>query len=116
MLNILLAPYFYVEDVVKLVMERLKRKFSRVYVFGSRVKGTARPDSDIDVVVVDPSFRGKSVLVRVSDVLSEVWDIVEEYGVDIDVIALTPEEFSDRVSRRTNIIGYIFSRGEVVEA
>ncbi len=96
--------------------ERLKRRFSRVYVFGSRARGDAGAHSDVDVIVVDPVFRGKTALARVRDVLSEVWDIIEKYGIDVDVIALTPEEFSEMVSRRTNIVGHVFSRGEAVEA
>jgi predicted nucleotidyltransferase len=32
----------------------------KVYIFGSQAKGTARPDSDIDIAIVSPIF-GKDV-------------------------------------------------------
>ena len=104
------------DALAALVASRLKSRFQRVYVFGSRVKGTARDTSDVDVIVVDPGFEGKSTLSRVSEVMGLLWDIVERYGVDIDVVALTPDEFEKKSASRTNIVGYLLSRGEVVEA
>ena len=104
------------DDVAVAVAKRLKGKFQKVLIFGSRARGTARRDSDIDIIVVDDVFRGKSLLERVSLVLSHVWDIIEEHNIDFDIIALTPEEFEEKSRSSTNIVGYVLKRGEAVEA
>jgi len=48
-------------DIIKSYLEVLKRKgipIQKVYLFGSQAKGTARNDSDIDLLIISPVFSG----------------------------------------------------------
>lgn len=65
-----------------------------VYLFGSHAKGTARPDSDIDLAVISPKFgrdshRDGKWLVR------KIWDTPFK---NIDVVGYSPLDFKNRSS------------------
>lgn len=77
----------------------LRQRFGveRVLLFGSRARGTATADSDVDLIVVSPSFSGQSRRERPVP-LYRVW---YEAGGDapVDLICLTPDEFTEAVAR-----------------
>lgn len=58
--------------------------------FGSYADGTAREDSDIDVVVISSDFADKSYWDRI-DLLS---DAIYQVFAPIEASAFTPEEWS----------------------
>jgi predicted nucleotidyltransferase len=60
----------------------------RVVLYGSVAKGTARPDSDIDIAVVTDPF-GDSRIREGGDILLASKDI----DVRIETVALHPEDF-----------------------
>lgn len=62
-----------------------------LYLFGSQATGKARKDSDVDLLLVSPVFRGKRKLRR-SPPLYLKWNL--DYPVDF--LCLTPEEFHQR--------------------
>ncbi|MGQ0797380.1 MAG: nucleotidyltransferase domain-containing protein [Methanobacteriota archaeon] len=76
-------------------LRAFRAKASRRYpirqmiLFGSRAKGRARPDSDVDLIVVSEAFRRKNAIDRAYLMRLE-WDL--EYAVDF--LCYTPEEFS----------------------
>ena len=78
---------------------RLARRFKpeRIILFGSHARGTAGPDSDVDLLVVMPltgSKRDKEIEMRIA---------LHDIAVPVDVIVVTPDE----VARRRNIPGTI---------
>ena len=82
----------------------------RVYLFGSRARGDARPDSDIDLIIVSSAFSGMPSWKRwevLGDALSEVFEPIE-------VRAYSPEEFDSRKGRRASFLGHILKQPEVV--
>jgi predicted nucleotidyltransferase len=69
----------------------------QIILFGSHARGTAGPDSDIDLLVIMPvsgSKRAKQVEMRVA---------LHDIRVPKDIILATPDE----VARRRNIVGTI---------
>lgn len=66
---------------------------TRVLLFGSHARGTAGRESDYDIIVVSPSFRGIHPLDRASGLR----DLFYEVGghAPLDLICLTPEEFEE---------------------
>ena len=79
------------------MVKRLVSRFSpdQIILFGSHARGTARPESDIDLLVVLPlsgSKRAKQVEMRVA---------LHDIRVPKDIIVATPEE----IARRRNIVG-----------
>ncbi len=79
------------------MVKRLVRRFNpdQIILFGSHARGAARPESDIDLLVVLPlsgSRRAKQVEMRVA---------LHDIRVPKDIIVVTPEE----VARQRNIVG-----------
>lgn len=70
-------------------LEALNINVQTLILFGSYATGTARDDSDIDVVVISPSFADKSYWERVS-LLSEA---IYQVFLPIEASAFTPEEW-----------------------
>ena len=69
----------------------------RVILFGSHARGEARPDSDIDLLVVLPQVHDKrQAAVAIRRALADM-------PVCQDVVVTTPEE----IARRGNVIGTV---------
>lgn len=84
---------------IKLIVKRLVERFhpEEIILFGSHARGTARADSDVDLLVVLPlsgSKRAKQVEMRVA---------IHDLGIPTDIIVATPDE----IERRRNIVGTI---------
>lgn len=84
-----------INEMVKRLVERFAPE--QIILFGSHARGTARPDSDVDLLVVTPvsgSKRAKQVEMRVA---------LHDIHVPKDIIVVTPEE----VARKREIVGTI---------
>jgi len=85
-------------DIDKMV-KRLVDRFDpeKIILFGSHARGTAGPDSDVDLLIIMPvsgSKRAKRIEMRVA---------LHNIRVPKDIILATPDE----VARRRNIVGTI---------
>jgi predicted nucleotidyltransferase len=69
----------------------------RIILFGSHARGTAGPDSDVDLLVVLPSVTDK----RQTTV--EIRRLLSDFPVSKDIIVTTPEE----IDRRGDLIGTV---------
>lgn len=81
-----------------------------VYLFGSWARGDARPESDIDLIVVSSAFTGMPLWKRwevLGDALSEVLQPIE-------VLAYSPEEFVSKKNRPATFLGHVLSQPGVV--
>jgi|YNPNPStandDraft_1061719.scaffolds.fasta_scaffold02614_6 predicted nucleotidyltransferase len=79
------------------IVKRLVRRFDpeQIILFGSYARGTARPDSDIDLLVVLPlrgSKRAKQIEMRMA---------LRDIPIPKDIVVVTPEE----VTRQRHIVG-----------
>jgi len=86
-----------VQAAIALMVHRLVAQFQpeRIILFGSHARGTAGPDSDVDLLVILPvtgSKRAKQIEMRVA---------LHDIRVPKDIIVATPEE----VARRGHIVG-----------
>lgn len=66
-------------------------KVKKVYLFGSRARGTYRENSDYDVAVISPDFEGKSFSRRQRIVRPLIRKALGD--VPLDVACYTQEEF-----------------------
>ena len=89
--------------------ERIAERFrpASIVLFGSQAWGTARPDSDVDLLVVMP-FEGKGMRQSVR--------ICHEFRppFPLDLIVRKPEEVATCVERRDFFLQDIMNRGIVL--
>lgn len=87
------------DKLIQTMVERIVARFKpeKVILFGSHAKGTAQPDSDVDLLIVMP-VRGSrhKMAVKIGVALHDI-------EVAKDVIVVTPEEFE----WRKDIVGTI---------
>ncbi len=75
-------------------LESINIHVERLILFGSHAVGTAREDSDIDVVVISPSFADKSYWERIDILTEAIYNVL----APIDAVAFTPEEWKTEKS------------------
>ncbi len=99
--------------IISAYLTALKRhgiQADRVYLSGSRARGDARPDSDIDLIIVSSAFSGMPAWKRweiLGDALSEVLEPIE-------ILAYSPEEFEAKNDREASFLGHILKQPGVV--
>jgi len=88
-----------VTQAIDVMVRRLVERFApeQIILFGSHARGTAGPDSDVDLLVVMPitgSKRAKQLEMRLA---------LHDIRVPKDIVLVTPEE----VARRRDVVGTI---------
>ena len=93
-------------------LPRLRRRYrpELVLAFGSRARGDAIAESDLDLLVVSERFRAMPFLARASTVLG---DLDPPFAVDL--LCYTPEEFR-RKRGELGIVGLALEEGVVLPA
>jgi uncharacterized protein len=87
------------DEWIAVMVDRLVREFQplQIILFGSRARGDARPDSDVDLLVVLPEIENHHEMMVA--MLQELRDV----PMGKDVIPTTPDE----IARRGHIVGTI---------
>ena len=90
----------WVKKFQKEALPKLIKEFKpeRVIIFGSRVRGTANKESDIDIIVISSYFANSPFLGRMPLVLRKV-----PFPKHVDYICYTPEEY-DRIKNESSLI------------
>jgi len=84
----------------------------RIILFGSHASGDARPDSDVDLLIVkDTPQRWLERWIAVRRLLSD-----PERSVGIDPLVFTPQEISRRLAGGDPFVTEIFETGKVLYA
>ena len=78
----------------KKTLENLGIRVDQLILLGSYAEGTARDDSDIDIVVISSSFSDKSYWERI-DILTEA---IYRVSAPIEASAFSPEEWKSEKS------------------
>ncbi len=88
-------------------LPRLKRRYhpDLVLVFGSRARGEALVESDLDLLVVSRQFHGVPFLERASTLLADL-----DLPFAVDLLCYTPEEFA-RKRREHGIVSLAIEEG-----
>ncbi len=88
-----------IQQAIDLMVQRLVERFGpdQIILFGSHARGTAGPDSDVDLLVIMPftgSKRAKQLEMRLA---------LHDITLPKDIILASPDE----VARRRNVVGTI---------
>ncbi len=72
---------------------------ARAYLYGSQARGDARPDSDIDLLILLPdSYNGSEFVKKKLDISGHLYDLSLSLGVDISSLILVPKVFFARTT------------------
>lgn len=81
---------------------------ARVILFGSRARGEGRPDSDLDLLVIEPEVKSRRAeFVRLREALGDL-------GVPIDLVVLSAEYADKRAKVRGTMVDEAMRRGRVL--
>ncbi len=97
------------DEIVRRLVDALHPE--RIYLFGSRARGDARPDSDYDLIVVMPEA---GLSPRERDVLA--FRALCGVGAAKDVIVYTPEEFAWRSRAPSSLPATVLREGRLLYA
>ena len=86
---------------------------ARVFLFGSRARGTAHPESDYDVVAISRAFEGQKRFQRAPD-RYDLWHTAGGWGISLDLHCFTPQEFRRELAG-LGFVGSAKRRGELIE-
>ena len=82
-----------------------------IYLFGSRSAGTARPDSDFDILAVVEEPEGLKERVA----LSSLWrGRLARQGLDVDILVKTPRELEDYRDKTGSLIHNALQTGKAL--
>ena len=95
-----------IDDVVRRIVERFHPK--RIVLFGSRARGNARPDSDIDLFIEMESP------LRPIDRAIAVASLFDHRRWGLDVVVYTPAEVEAHRGRISNLLAYVEAEGKVL--
>lgn len=73
-------------------------KVSKAVLFGSQAKGSAKRESDIDVVIVSNDFVNKDIFERAEMIVNAEEKTVTKFVVPIDVLLMTVKEYNRKDS------------------
>jgi predicted nucleotidyltransferase len=100
------------ENMLQEIARRLVAKFAphKILLYGSRANGTARKDSDYDLLIVwrdeDPPPE------RAATVRQALLDL----GIPIDIAVVTPQEYERFRTRRVHIVAVADREGRILHA
>ena len=101
------------EELLSRFARLLRARYgARLYLFGSRSRGEARPDSDFDLVAVADAFRDEPWLWRGRDG-GQLWREAGGWGVPMDFLCRTPEEFAEETYYGFGAVGWAKKQGEL---
>jgi uncharacterized protein (UPF0332 family)/predicted nucleotidyltransferase len=96
MRNIPIARKKVVERFVREIKQALGSRILGAYLFGSTTKGTAGPESDMDVLIVYTEMAERELLETAAEISFE---IACEHGQLIEVIPMSKEEYEQSLGR-----------------
>jgi predicted nucleotidyltransferase len=82
--------------------------------YGSRARGTAGPESDIDLLIMAPDawLEGRNRF----EVLNQLWGLLARADVSLDLLLYSERECEERRQWRTHVIGRAFREGRLLDS
>jgi uncharacterized protein len=102
------------EELLKAMTEKIVQEVNprKVVLFGSHAKGTARPDSDLDFLVIEDGPFDAQRSRRAA--MARLWMLFPEVRVPIDFLVYSPEEVAKWEGSRNHVIHHAMNDGRVL--
>lgn len=98
------------EQMTKAIVQAVAPE--QIMLFGSRAKGSARPDSDIDFLIVEAEPFGINRSRRQE--ATKVWKALGPFGIPADVLMFSAEEVAKWQHSRNHVISRAILEGKVL--
>jgi len=81
--------------------------------YGSRARGTAGPESDVDLLITAPDawLEGRNRF----EVLNQLWGLLARADVSLDLLLYSERECEERRQWRSHVIGRAFREGRLLD-
>ena len=102
------------KDIVEEITDAIVREVSpvRIILFGSRARGDAQPDSDVDLMVVEQGPFGPGHTRR--EELSRIRHALAGAMVPIDILVYTTEEAEKWKNAKNHVVARAHREGKVL--
>jgi predicted nucleotidyltransferase len=82
------------DNIVKLFVKKIREKIphSKIFLFGSHAKGTAKKNSDYDFLIISKDFKNSNLEER----HGKVYFLKKDIPAAMDILCYTPEEFEKK--------------------
>lgn len=102
------------EELLKEMTEKIVREVNprKVVLFGSYARGTARPGSDLDFLVIEDGPFNAQRSRRAE--MTRLWMLFPEVRVSIDFLVYSPEEVAKWETSKNHVIHHAMSDGRVL--
>ena len=102
------------EEVIAEMVERIVREVDpeRVYLFGSRARGDAREDSDVDFLIVQREEPGVERDPHRQEV--QLWEALSQFRVAKDILVYPAAEVERRRGWLNHVVAYALREGRLL--
>jgi len=76
----------------------------QIALFGSFLHGNTHSESDIDMIIISNSFKGKDISKRINMTIKAQSEVRKRYVVPMDILLKTPEEYENQTYFESKII------------
>jgi len=98
------------EEMTKIIVETAKPR--KVVLFGSRTRGDAHPESDIDILVIEDEPFGPQRSRRKE--MARLWHALSRFDTAKDVLVYTSEEADKWKESRNHIVAHALRTGRTL--
>jgi predicted nucleotidyltransferase len=71
-----------------------------VALFGSQMKGSATPDSDIDLILISNSFKNKNLIERSDLTMDAEIKTIRKFKIPLDILKMTSTEYQQGIDNK----------------
>ena len=99
-----------ISQMVQLIVEKASPE--KIILFGSHANGTARPDSDVDLLIVESTPFGPGRSRRKE--MAILWKLLRTFNLPKDILIYSLEEWDRWRDSQNHVIAHAFREGKVL--
>ncbi|MFH0866105.1 MAG: nucleotidyltransferase domain-containing protein [Bacteroidota bacterium] len=89
-----------ITNFLRVELELKGIKLIGVALFGSQMKGTATPDSDIDMILISNSFKNKNFIERSDLTMDAEIKAIRKFKIPLDILKMTSAEYQQGIDNK----------------